>query len=44
MEFEKDVINKREREVYQTGIDYLNRCTEEEKLNAFVHLYKMSRS
>ena len=44
VEFEKDVINKREREVYQTGIDYLNRCTEEEKLNAFVHLYKMSEA
>jgi len=44
IEFEKDVITKNEKEVYQTGIDYLNLCTDEEKLNAFVHLYKMSEA
>ena len=41
IEFEKDVINKEEKEIYQSGIDYLNLCSNEEKLNAFVHLYKM---
>lgn len=44
IEFEKDVINKKEKEIYQSGIDYLNLCSDEEKLNAFVHLYKMSEA
>jgi len=44
IEFEKDVINKKEKEVYQSGIDCLNQCSDEEKLNAFVHLYKMSEA
>lgn len=42
--FEKDVINKKEKEIYQTGIDYINMCSEEEKLDAFVHLYKLSEA
>jgi uncharacterized tellurite resistance protein B-like protein len=41
-EFENQVAVKKERDIYQEGIEMLNRCTEEEKLNAFVHLYKMS--
>ena len=44
IEFEKDVLNKKEKEVYQTGIDYINLCTDDEKLDAFVHLYKMSEA
>jgi len=44
IEFEKSVITKKEREIYQAGIDYLNLCTDEEKLDAFVHLYKMSEA
>lgn len=44
IEFEKDVLNKKEKEVYQTGIDYINLCSDEEKLDAFVHLYKMSEA
>lgn len=42
--FEKDALKKRERELYQTGIDYINQCSDEEKLNAFVHLYKLSEA
>lgn len=42
IEFEKDALSKNEKDVYQIGIDYLNKCSDEEKLNAFVHLYKMS--
>jgi uncharacterized membrane protein len=42
--FEKDALTKRERELYQTGIDYINQCSDEEKLNAFVHLYKLSEA
>lgn len=44
IEFEKNVLTIKEKQVYQTGIDYLNQCTDEEKLNAFVHLYKMSEA
>ncbi|HNP06670.1 MAG TPA: hypothetical protein PKN99_03540 [Cyclobacteriaceae bacterium] len=44
IEFEKDILNKREKEVYQTGIDFINLCSDEEKMNAFVHLYKMSEA
>jgi len=44
IEFEKDVLNKKEKEVYQTGIDYINLCSDDEKLDAFVHLYKMSEA
>jgi uncharacterized tellurite resistance protein B-like protein len=43
-EFEKDVIQKKEREIYQSGIEMINECSVEEKLNAFVHLYKMSEA
>lgn len=41
-EFETQVAIKKERDIYQEGIELLNKCSEEEKLNAFVHLYKMS--
>ncbi len=41
-EFEHQVATKKERDIYQEGIEMINKCTEEEKLNAFVHLYKMS--
>lgn len=44
IEFEKDALSKNEKDVYQIGIDYLNKCSDEEKLNAFVHLYKMSEA
>src|SRR6187551_2472780 len=41
-EFENQVATKKERDIYQEGIELINKCAEEEKLNAFVHLYKMS--
>lgn len=40
--FEQEIAAKKERDIYQTGIGLINECSEEEKLNAFVHLYKMS--
>jgi uncharacterized tellurite resistance protein B-like protein len=40
--FEEQVEQKKEREIYQQGIDYINECTDDEKLNVFGHLYKMS--
>jgi uncharacterized tellurite resistance protein B-like protein len=43
-QFEEEVSTKREKEIYQKGIDMINECSDEEKLNAFVHLYKMSEA
>ena len=42
--FQKAVGEKKEREIYQAGLELLNQCTDQEKLNAFVHLYKMSEA
>ncbi|HNP93968.1 MAG TPA: hypothetical protein PKJ63_00020 [Cyclobacteriaceae bacterium] len=44
IEFEKSVINKKEKHIYQSGIDHLNQCTDDEKLDAFAHLHKMSEA
>jgi hypothetical protein len=41
-EFEKTVTPKSEREVFQQGVTFLNQCTEQEKLCALVHLYRMA--
>jgi len=41
-EFEHDVAVKKEKEIYQRGIEMLNQCDEVEKLKAFVTLYKIS--
>jgi uncharacterized tellurite resistance protein B-like protein len=41
-EFENAISEKKGRDIYQTGIEYMNLCTDEEKLRAFVILYKMS--
>lgn len=41
-EFENEIAKRKEREIYQSGIDLINECSDEEKLNAFGHLYKMS--
>lgn len=43
-QFVADISNKTEREVFMNGLDRMNRCTEEEKLCAFVHLYRMAKA
>ena len=43
-QFTTEVKEKKEREIYQRGIEMINECTDEEKLNAFVHHYKMSEA
>ena len=40
--FQDFVKKKKEREIYHHGIECLNRCTDQEKLNVFVTLYKLS--
>jgi uncharacterized tellurite resistance protein B-like protein len=41
-EFATIIAEKNEREVFEAGIDFLNRCTNDEKLKVFVLLYKLS--
>lgn len=43
-EFEKTIVPKSEREVFQEGINLLNRCDDQEKLAALVHLYRMAEA
>jgi uncharacterized tellurite resistance protein B-like protein len=40
--FELAVTGKDERDIYKAGMELINSCTDEEKLNSFVHLYKLS--
>jgi uncharacterized tellurite resistance protein B-like protein len=41
-EFLSDVAIKKPKEVYQRGIEMINACSDEMKLKAFVHLYRIS--
>lgn len=41
-EFKEFVSQRKEREIYNHGIDLINHCTDEEKLRVFVTLYKLS--
>jgi uncharacterized tellurite resistance protein B-like protein len=41
-EFEEGIRNKKEKDIYKTGIDLISECSDEEKLEAFAHLYNMS--
>ncbi len=43
-EFETGIAIQKEREIYRLGIEMINACNTEEKLTAFVHLYKMSEA
>ena len=44
-QFFMDSVNtKSEREVFAEGLDRLNRCNEEERLCAFVHLYQLAQA
>lgn len=40
--FVEETRGKKDRELFQTGIDAINRCTDEEKLRVFVTLYKLA--
>jgi uncharacterized tellurite resistance protein B-like protein len=41
-DFQKLVKSKSERELYDRGVKLLSQCSEEEKLSALVHLYRLS--
>ncbi|MCW5910505.1 MAG: hypothetical protein KIT62_05495 [Cyclobacteriaceae bacterium] len=40
--FYSSAIGKTEREIYQVGMDAINRCTDKEKIQIFVKLYGMA--
>jgi uncharacterized tellurite resistance protein B-like protein len=42
--FMDSITTKTEREVFAEGLDRLNRCDEEERLCAFVHLYQLAQA
>lgn len=41
-EFQEKVAHFSEQEMYSRGIEHLTACTDEERLAAFVHLYKLA--
>ncbi len=43
-EFEKRIATEKEQEIYEEGVALLNSCSEEERLCAFVHLYRLAES
>ncbi|MEO7989807.1 MAG: hypothetical protein ABI663_09715 [Chryseolinea sp.] len=42
-DFQARASNITEQEMYTKGIEYLTACTDEERLSAFVHLYKLAQ-
>jgi uncharacterized tellurite resistance protein B-like protein len=40
--FESTIKIKREKDIYQCGIEFINQCTDAEKIKVFVTLYKLS--
>lgn len=43
-EFEQSVTNTSERDIYHRGIQLLNKCSDDDKIMALVHLYKLSEA
>jgi hypothetical protein len=43
-DFEETILDKTERQIFEKGVELFNHCTEEEKLKAFVHLYRLSEA
>lgn len=41
-DFAREIASRKERDIYQKGIGLINKCSDDEKLDAFVHLYRMS--
>jgi uncharacterized tellurite resistance protein B-like protein len=42
--FEQTVSSKSEKQIYLDGLNLLNECTEQERLCALVHLYRLTES
>lgn len=44
LEFSRSIVGADKNEVYRRGVDLLNACNEEERLCAFVHLFRLAES
>jgi uncharacterized tellurite resistance protein B-like protein len=42
--FVREITGKTEQQVFLKGLEMLNRCSEEERLCAFVHLYRLAKA
>lgn len=42
LEYQRLIADKKERDIFQCGVDLINQCTDEEKLKVLVTLYKLS--
>jgi uncharacterized tellurite resistance protein B-like protein len=42
LKFQKSTANKKERDIFDMGVELINQCSDPEKLKAFVTLYKLS--
>jgi uncharacterized tellurite resistance protein B-like protein len=42
LQFKKDITQKKERDIYQAGLESFSQCSNQEKLRGFAILYKMS--
>lgn len=43
-EFSKSIASLKEHEIHERGVTLLNQCSEEERLCAFVHLFRIAES
>jgi uncharacterized tellurite resistance protein B-like protein len=43
-EFEQRIANEKEQKIYEAGASLLNSCSEEERLCAFIHLYRLAEA
>ncbi len=41
-EFEDGIKDKKEKEIYRTGIDLISECTDQQKIDVFANLYNLS--
>jgi pterin-4a-carbinolamine dehydratase len=41
-DFQESILSQTEQQIFKKGVEMLNRCSEEEKLTAFVHLYRLT--
>lgn len=40
--FQKLITDRDEKDIYHLGVEFMNKCSDREKLNVFVTLYKLS--
>lgn len=43
-EFSRSIASSKEHEIHERGVELLNSCTEEERLCAFVHLFRIAEA